>query len=291
MAPFFPRTSETQRPEYNYDLRPRAEIGAGRGVRNPADALQTAYTDRIRHCSVKIMMRLRLLTYLLVTLVAVRCAAATESDGDTAQMQRLQAARQLLGAGKSDKAVQTEIDPVIKYYEEKYSRESRKVYCARSSVETLAYLLEAASKNDEAVAIEPEWAMAYFMKAYALIDLGRISEARKNLTRAIELSPSNSQYLSEMAHLYQSEKNWAESQKLFIRAEECARTYSPDEDKVRELTRALRGQGYNLVEMGKLDEAEAKYRECLELNRNDRSAQDELKYIKTRKDSVKTNEH
>jgi len=260
-------------------------------VRNPADALQTAYTDRIRHCSVKIMMRLRLLTYLLVTLVAVRCAAATESDGDTAQMQRLQAARQLLGAGKSDKAVQTEIDPVIKYYEEKYSRESRKVYCARSSVETLAYLLEAASKNDEAVAIEPEWAMAYFMKAYALIDLGRISEARKNLTRAIELSPSNSQYLSEMAHLYQSEKNWAESQKLFIRAEECARTYSPDEDKVRELTRALRGQGYNLVEMGKLDEAEAKYRECLELNRNDRSAQDELKYIKTRKDSVKTNEH
>jgi tetratricopeptide (TPR) repeat protein len=241
-------------------------------------------------CSTKITMAFLFLISLLVTLVAVGYAAPAENGDDTTQMQHLQAARQLMDAGKPDKAVQTEIDPVIKYYEGKYSLESRKVYCARTSAETLAYLLETASKKDKAVAIGPEWATAYFMKAYALIDLGRVSEARTNLTRALKLSPNNSQYLSELAHLYQTEKNWAESQKLFVRAEECARTFSPDEAKVRELNRALRGQGYNLVEMGKLDEAEAKYRECLKLDQNDRAALDELKYIKTRKDSVKAKE-
>ena len=241
-------------------------------------------------CSTKITMAFLFLISLLVTLVAVGYAAPAENGDDTTQMQHLQAARQLMDAGKPDKAVQTEIDPVIKYYEGKYSLESRKVYCARTSAETLAYLLETASKKDKAVAIGPEWATAYFMKAYALIDLGRVSEARTNLTRALKLSPNNSQYLSELAHLYQTEKNWAESQKLFVRAEECARTFSPDEAKVRELNRALRGQRYNLVEMGKLDEAEAKYRECLKLDQNDRAALDELKYIKTRKDSVKAKE-
>ena len=240
--------------------------------------------------SAKIMRPLALLTSLLPTLVAVGYAAPGESDGEAAQMQRLQAARQLMDAGKPETAVQTEIDPVIKYYEGKYSRESRKVYCARTSAERLAYLLESASKKEAAVAIGPEWATAYFMKTYALIDLGRVSEARTNLTRALELSPSNSQCLSELAHLYQIDKNLTESQRLFVRAEECARTFSPDEAKVGELTRALRGQGYNLVEMGKLDEAEAKYRECLKQDRNDRAALDELEYLKARKDSAKSNQ-
>ena len=218
-------------------------------------------------------------------------AAPVESDGDAAQMRRLQAARQLMDAGKPEKAMQTEIDPMIKYYEGKYSQSPRKVYCARTSAERLAYLLEASSKTNAAVAIGPEWANACFMKAYVLIDLGRVSEARTNLTRALELSPSNSQYLSELAHLYQVEKKWAESQKLFVHAEECARTFSPDDARVSELTRALRGQGYNLVEMGKLVEAEAKYRECLKVDRNDRKALDELKDLKARKDSVKSNAH
>jgi tetratricopeptide (TPR) repeat protein len=236
------------------------------------------------------MIASRFLASLLLTLVAVGYAAPAENGGDATQMEHLQMARQLMDAGKPAKAIQMEIDPVIKHYEGKYSRESRKVYCTRTSAESLAYLLEASSKTNAAITIGPEWAAAYFMKAYALIDLGRVSEARTNLTRALELSPSNSQYQSELAHLYQTEKNWVESQKLFGRAEECARAFSPDEAKVLELTRALRGQGYNLVEMGKPGEAEMKYRECLKLDPNDRVAQEELKYIKTRTDGVKANQ-
>lgn len=49
-------------------------------------------------------------------------AAPVESDGDVAQMRRLETARQFIDAGKPGKAVQLEIDPVINYYEEKYSK-------------------------------------------------------------------------------------------------------------------------------------------------------------------------
>ncbi len=157
-------------------------------------------------------------------------------------------------------------------------------------MESLAYLLESASKKEATIAIGPEWATAFFMKAYALIDLRRLPEARTNLTRAVELSPNNSQFLSELAHLFQIDKNVTESQRLFVHAEECARTFSPDEAKVGERTRALRGQGYNLVEMGRLDEAESKYRECLKLDHKDRAALDELKYLKSRKESAKSNQ-
>ncbi len=237
----------------------------------------------------KIMISLRSLSSLLVSLSAVAYAAPVGSDADAVQMQRLREARQLMDSGKSEKAIQTEINQVIIYYEQKYSRESRKIYCARTSVENLSYLLEATSKKEAAIAIGPEWAVAYFMKAYALIDLGRVPEARTNLARALELSPRNSQYLNELAHLYQNEKNWKESQKLFILAEECAHAYAPEDAKVGEMTRALRGQGYNLVEMGKYDEAEAKYRECLRLDPNDRRTLTELEYLKTRKKSLKSN--
>jgi Flp pilus assembly protein TadD len=43
--------------------------------------------------------------------------------------------------------------------------------------------------------------------------------------------------------------------------------------------RAWRGLGYNLVEEGKLDEAEAMYRKCLELDPDDAKSQGELRSI------------
>jgi hypothetical protein len=41
----------------------------------------------------------------------------------------------------------------------------------------------------------------------------------------------------------------------------------------------LRGIGYTLIEQNRLDEAEKIYHQCLELNRNDSKAMDELRYI------------
>ena len=46
---------------------------------------------------------------------------------------------------------------------------------------------------------------------------------------------------------------------------------------------ARRGQGYVLVELGKLDEAEEKYQQCIAANPNDNKAKAELDYIRERK--------
>lgn len=237
-----------------------------------------------------LVIQLQRLPIVAVILLLVVCLQAAEADDATAQSKHLQAALQLLGEGNADKALREEITPVIEHFEAKYARESRQVFCARTTTERLAYLLGASttSKPVGAVAIGPEWATAYFMKAYALIELDRLSEARTNLTLALKLSPQNSQFLSELAHLYQREKKWAESQKLFIEAEACARAYSPEDVKTAELTRALRGQGYNLVELEKYGEAEAKYRECLKVNPKDQTALAELDHLKTLQERMKS---
>lgn len=224
----------------------------------------------------------KLLGLVLISAVLVVATNADPVENDaTIQAKRLHAARQLMNVGKPDEAIKAHLDPVIRHYEEKYAQESRKVYCSRSSPETLAYMVEAAAKKKEAIAVGPEWSMAYFMKGYVLLDMNRAAEARQNLERALDHSPYNAQYLNELAHVLQKEKSWDESQKLFVRAEECARTFSPEGAAIGEQTRALRGQGYNLVELGKLAEAKAVYRKCLKLDAGDRAAQAELKYLET----------
>jgi hypothetical protein len=47
---------------------------------------------------------------------------------------------------------------------------------------------------------------------------------------------------------------------------------------------ARRGQGYVLVEPGKLDEAEEKYQQCIAANPNDSKAKAELDYVRKRKE-------
>ena len=58
---------------------------------------------------------------------------------------------------------------------------------------------------------------------------------------------------------------------------------APDDTRSDELGRARRGQGYVLVELGKLDEAEKKYQQCLAANPNDANAKAELQYVREQK--------
>ena len=58
---------------------------------------------------------------------------------------------------------------------------------------------------------------------------------------------------------------------------------TPDMSRADELARARRGQGYVLVELGKLDQAEEKYQQCIAANPNDRKAKAELDYVREQK--------
>jgi tetratricopeptide (TPR) repeat protein len=170
------------------------------------------------------------------------------------------------------------LNPLIDRYIASHTSGEMDYYCTRSMAETVHYMALARSQGRNAAAIDPMWAEAYYLKGYALIELDRITEARASLQKASALSPSNSSYLSELAHTFQADRDWKRSLELFEQAENAAKI-SPDDLKTMELTRALRGQGFSLIELGRLDEAEAKFNASLAVDRNDRKAKNELGYI------------
>ena len=130
-----------------------------------------------------------------------------------------------------------------------------------------------------AVAVDRDYCDAYFFRGYANVDLHNPEAAEADFTRALSLSPVNAHYLSEMGELQSHKHDWARALEYYERARDAATPYAPEDRQVAELTRALRGIGYVDVELGKLDEAEAMYRRCLELDPNDTKAQGELGYV------------
>ena len=213
-------------------------------------------------------------------------ATGKSSDHEQdAQQSLLAEARLQIDEGKTADAIAT-TDKIIGYYESKYPDAKHRWFVARTGQETLAYMAMAAVDMDKgtdkrgASALIVAWADAYYLKGYALVELRRAEDAKVALEHAIHLSPFNSQYLSELANIYQDEKNWPKAFDLYNEAEAFA-TFSPLDRERLDTARAKRGQGYVLVELRRLDEAEAKYKECLAMDANDTKAQHELEYIRT----------
>jgi tetratricopeptide (TPR) repeat protein len=180
-------------------------------------------------------------------------------------------------------AIADVFDKMIAAYDRRYATETRKVYTARTPEESLFYLLKAAGDKQNAVVVSWIWSEPHYYKGYALIELGRLAEARASLEHALSMAPMHARYLEEIGELSVRERNWPAAIEKFKTAEEAARTTSPPNLKNAELARAWRGIGYVLVEQGNLDEAEKMYRQCLELDANDRRAAAELKYVLDRK--------
>jgi len=170
-------------------------------------------------------------------------------------------------------------EQVISAEEAAHRGDPRRFYSAGSQTEAVAYGGLGAKDGKDTVVLGPEWGQALFIKGYSLIDLGKPDEARKFLERAVELSPFNAQFLGELGEWHKSHHNWPVSYDLFKRAEAVANMMPGEEMQKFFLRRALRGQGYVLIEQNKLDEAEALFRRCLEIDPNDAGAKNELQYI------------
>lgn len=202
------------------------------------------------------------------------------------QAETVQQAQLLIHQGRPADAILL-LDSVIAQQALSHANDKRRLYCARSQTETLLYLTDAAQAKEEAVILAPTWSDALYMKAYALIDLGRREEAKPLLESAIRLSPYNALYLGELGEDYKSRKEWDAAMSTFQQAE-TASEFSPDDGKDLERSRAWRGIGYVLIEQGSLDEAEALFRKCLALNPNDDMAKNELKYIAQQRAKAKS---
>jgi tetratricopeptide (TPR) repeat protein len=170
------------------------------------------------------------------------------------------------------------IDPILAAYERQYAGEKRRIYCANSVPQTLTYMTLAASDHVAAVALDGNWCLALWAKGFALIDLHQIEAAVPYLERAVAMAPSHSHYLSELAYAYQTLKRLDESLALYRRAEANAGLANEGNQDFQR-GRALRGIGFDLVELGKWDEAAEAYRKALALNPDDKVSEGELDYI------------
>jgi len=199
-------------------------------------------------------------------------------SSDDPERELLMAGRALVQANKPVEALQKSFDVVARRLDSRHAAGSDTLYCARDQGEALVYLAMAAEQHASASVLGPTWSDAHYLKGYALLELGRLAESREALERAVALSPSNSQYLSELAYTYQVEKNWNEALARYASAENAAEL-SPDELRASDASRALRGQGFVLVELDRLDEAETIYRKAMAIDPQDRNSAGELKYI------------
>ncbi len=223
----------------------------------------------------------QLLVFTVTSVIALAASAGGDPDKDPQMVKLLEDARHLIDSRNPAAAV-PKCDTVISAYKAYYGTRKEKIYCARSGAETLGSLLKVAVDKKNAIALTSIWSDAYFLKAYALQDLHRVGEAKATLQLALKLSPFNSQYLGELGEIYALEKNWPQAMKAFKEAEDNAKL-APDDTRADELGRARRGQGYVLVELGKLDEAEKKYQQCLAAKPNDTKAKAELQYVREQK--------
>jgi tetratricopeptide (TPR) repeat protein len=184
-----------------------------------------------------------------------------------------------LHKGAPQKGITDYFDPVIEHYKKIYEGETKRIYSAQNQMQAFIYVALPDEKKVGTAVIDGTWADAYLMKAYALTELGKLREAQKALESAIALSPMNSQYLSELAYTYQALKDCDKSIATYEQAASMAELASDDTTKTTDLTRAWRGQGYCLVEQGKLEEAEAMYQKSLALDPKDDKSKGELNYI------------
>jgi tetratricopeptide (TPR) repeat protein len=221
------------------------------------------------------------LLVLIATTTVGFAAGGGDPDKDPRMIKLLQEARQNIDS-KSPAAAIAKCDAVISAYKAHYSNSKQKIFCARSPEESLGLMMKAAADKSNAIALSFIWSDAYFMKAYALEDLGRMSEAKATLQKALNMSPFNAQYLAEMGQICAREKNWSKAEDLYREAEDNA-PLSPPASKSDDLAKARRGLGYVLVELGKLDEAEEKYQQCIAADPNDAKAKTELHYVREQK--------
>ena len=226
---------------------------------------------------------------LLLLLAASRGVAASDMPDEAVE----QAQRALLGDAKTLLLEDGDVEPalvildgMLEHYAALYPQGETRWYVARNQSETLANLVRAAAQHDRGVpgppssrVIQASWGDALYYKGYALIEQGRLAEAKLSLQEAISLSPYNSMYHAQIGHIHQVGKDWDAALAAF-RAAEDAVSFSPAAAQRHDSGRAKRGIAYCLIELQRLDEARVKLEEALELDPEDARAAESLKYVR-----------
>jgi len=122
--------------------------------------------------------------------------------------------------------------------------------------------------------VHGSYSRACYLLAYIAIDERDPQAAFQALQKGLELEPDHPHLWCEMGHLLQLLRRHEDALQHFQRAESVRPWASPQQKG-----RALRGQGINLIDLGRLDEAEAALKRSLEVEPENQNALHELGYI------------
>lgn len=147
-------------------------------------------------------------------LVAVPASADTPDDADSIAIGEAMDALRAKDFGQTVAKAQE----IIGRFEAGRSPDTAYV-CASGPGDTLTQLVSAAAAANEGsskgaattVALSPNVCDAYFLKGFALIDLGRRDEARPYLEAAVAMDPDNNHYANELGEWYKTGRQWEKS--------------------------------------------------------------------------------
>jgi len=227
--------------------------------------------------------------YGLALLLSVSCvpmaeaqsapARAAQEDVEAARDAQVGKALQLIKASQAEAGL-AELEQVIRAYEADYAGEKGQIFCAGSPEESLQELAAYAVKGKgRAIAIGTTWCFALWAKGFALIDLDRLDQAAKSLERAVAMWPMRAQFHSELGYAYQMLKRRDDALASYTRSADLAENLKGDERK-HALRVAWYGMGFELIELDRLDEAEAILVKCLALTPDDEKVAHELQYVR-----------
>ncbi|WP_141237062.1 tetratricopeptide repeat protein [Sphingopyxis sp. GW247-27LB] len=225
-----------------------------------------------------------------LSLVAVPASADTQDDADSIAIGEAMDALRAKDFGQTVAKAQE----IIGRFEAGRSPDTAYV-CASGPGDTLTQLMSAAAAANEGssketattVALSPNICDAYFLKGFALIDLGRRDDALPNLEAAVAMDPDNNHYANELGEWYKAGRQWEKSLEIFTRASETndlSLDFMEDKAAVQRIRnnrrcRSYRGIAFNQSELRHWDEARAALDKCLAIVPGDEASLQELNYI------------
>jgi tetratricopeptide (TPR) repeat protein len=206
-------------------------------------------------------------------------------ERDEKNLKRVHEAMLMILAGQAQTAIDDVLAPIIAAYESAYADTESRIYSASDMRHARRYLVDGKKANARAntperpiLVIGSAWAAAHWAEGYAYNSMAQYAKAKRELEKALALSPENSKYTSELGFAYFKENNWTKALDLYKKAEQDSNLAPPSNTHVRCV--ALHGKGSILEAMRQLDAATAAYQACLKLDPADRMSRDELTYIR-----------
>lgn len=191
---------------------------------------------------------------------------------------QIEAATRLIQHGQFLQAIQGPIRKTLASFPDAIAKGDTRYYSTTSPTDALLYAGMNAGKYSHINVMSGAWVRALFLEGFAYNSLHRYEEARRALTLATALSPMNPHLFNELGYTCERLKDWPQAMQAFKNAENAA-DFLDGKRKVDEKTRAIRGQGYVLVELNKLDEAQAAYHRALAIDPGDVKSMGQLHYI------------